>query len=273
LSPLVMGRDYLLKLGTARVTVRLEEVLHVVDASTLASTEQKTAIARHEVAECIFKLDRAIACDLVEENPATGRFVIVDDYEISGGGIVRDVLPDRQTAVRDRVFLRNYKWQPSIVPPERRAEKYNQKATLVLISGEEELDRKRVAKELEARLFEDGRVSYFLGIGNVLYGVDADIDRRHENRLEHMRRLAEVAHLMLDAGLILIVTAAEITQEDFEVMQTAIGRDRIETIWVGDRVTTDLACDLHLSPAQVGPEAIDRLKGHLQDKGIIFRAW
>lgn len=272
-SPLVMGKDYLLKLGTARVTVRLQEILRVVDASTLASTDLKTSIARHEVAECILKLDRAIACDLAEENSATGRFVIVDDYEICGGGIVRDVLPDRQTAVRDRVLLRNYKWQPSIVPPERRAEKYNQKATLVLISGEEELDRKRVAKELEARLFEDGRVSYFLGIGNVLYGVDADIDRRHENRLEHMRRLAEVAHLMLDAGLILIVTAAEITQEDLEVMKTAVGLDRIETIWVGDRITTDLTCDLQLSSAQVGPEAIDRLKGHLQDKGIIFRAW
>jgi bifunctional enzyme CysN/CysC len=247
----------------------LEEVLRVVDASSLASLDGKDKVQRHDVAECILRLDRAIACDLVEEISSTGRFVIVDDYEIRGGGIVREALPDRQTAARDRVFLRNYKWQPSMVPPDRRAEKYNQKAALVLISGEEEAGRKRVAKELEARLFEDGRVSYFLGIGSVLYGVDADIDRRKGNRLEHMRRLAEVANLMLDAGLILIVTAAEITQEDLDVMNTAVGSDRIETVWVGDRMTTDLACDLHLSLAQVGTEAIDRLKGHLQDKGII----
>ena len=63
-----------------------------------------------------------------------------------------------------------------------------------------------LARELEGRLFDEGRFVYFLGIGNVLYGVDADIDRDRENRREHLRRLAEVANLMLDAGVILIVT-------------------------------------------------------------------
>jgi len=62
-----------------------------------------------------------------------------------------------------------------------------------ILTGEKEADRKGVAKALEGKLFEDGKVVYFLGIGNVLYGVDADIERRQENRLEHMRRLAEVA--------------------------------------------------------------------------------
>ena len=136
--------------------------------------------------------------------------MIVDDYEIRGGGIVREALPDRQASVRDRVLLRNYKWEPSIIQPEHRAEKYNQKAALILVTGEHEHDRKGVAKALEGKLFEDGKVVYFLGIGNVLYGVDADIERKQENRLEHMRRLAEVANLMLDAGIILVVAAAEL---------------------------------------------------------------
>ncbi len=172
---------------------------------------------------------------------ATSRFVIVDDYEIRGGGIVREALPDRQTSVRDKVLLRNYKWEPSIIQPERRAEKYSQKAALILITGEHEADRKGLAKALEGKLFEDGQVVYFLGIGNVLYGVDADIERKPENRLEHMRRLAEVANLMLDAGMILIVTAAELTQDDLEVIKTAVQPDWIETIWAGDTITTDLA--------------------------------
>jgi bifunctional enzyme CysN/CysC len=209
---------------------------------------------------------------LAEDVAATSRFVIVDDYEIRGGGIVREALSDRQASVRDRVMLRNYKWEPSIIQAERRAEKYNQKAALILVTGEHEHDRKGVAKALEGRLFDDGKVVYFLGIGNVLYGVDADIERKQENRLEHMRRLAEVANLMLDAGIILVVAAAELTQDDLEVIKTAVQPDWIETIWAGDSITTDLSVDLHL-PGGAVPEAVDRLKVHLQEKGIIFRPW
>ena len=180
--------------------------------------------------------------------------MIVDDFEIRGGGIVREALPDRQAGVRDRVLLRNYKWEPSIIQPEHRAEKYNQKAALILVTGEHESDRKGVAKALEGKLFEDGKVVYFLGIGSVLYGVDADIERKPENRLEHMRRLAEVANLMLDAGIILVVAAAELTQDDLEVIKTAVQPDWIETIWAGDNITTDLAVDLQL-PGGAVPEA------------------
>jgi bifunctional enzyme CysN/CysC len=271
-EPMAKRKEYLLKLGTARVTARIEEVLRVMDASTLDTAEQRVAVQRHDVAECILKLDRAIACDLAADIPSTSRFVIVDDFEIRGGGIVREALPDRQTAARDRVLLRNYKWEPSIIQPEHRAEKYNQKAALILVTGDHDTDRKGVAKALERKLFEDGKVVYFLGIGSVLYGIDADIERKPENRLEHMRRLAEVANLMLDAGIILVVAAAELTQDDLEVIKTAVQPDWIETIWAGDTITTDLAVDLQL-PGGAVPEAVDRLKAHLQDKGIIFRPW
>jgi bifunctional enzyme CysN/CysC len=271
-EPMVKRKEYLLKLGTARVTCRVEEILRVMDASTLNTVTQGNAVQRHDVAECVLKLDRAIACDTAEDIAATSRFVIVDNFEIRGGGIVREALPDRQTLVRDRVLLRNYKWEPSFIEPGRRAEKYNQKAALILVTGEQEMERKGLAKALEGKLFEDGKVVYFLGIGSVLYGVDADIERKPENRLEHMRRLAEIANLMLDAGIILIVAAAELTQEDLEVIKTAVQPDWIETIWAGETITTDLSCDLHL-PAGASPESVDQLKAHLQDKGIIFRPW
>ena len=271
-EPMVNRKEYLLKLGTTRVTARVEEILRVMDASTLDPTEQRNVIKRHDVAECVLKLDRAIACDLADEIASTSRFVIVDDFEIRGGGIVREALADRQASVRDRVLLRNYKWEPSFIQPERRAEKYNQKAALILVTGEHETDRKGLAKALEGKLFDDGKVVYFLGIGNVLYGVDADIGRKQENRLEHMRRLAEIANLMLDAGVILVVAAAELTQEDLEVIKTAVQPDLIQTVWAGDTITTDLACDLHL-PGEAIPESVDRLKAHLQDKGVIFRPW
>ena len=212
-----------------------------------------------------------MAVDLPDEVPITGRFVVVDDYEIRGGGIVRETLPDSQAAARDRVLLRNYKWESSFIPPEERAERYNQHPTLLLITGERDVDRKRVAKELEARLFAEGRMVYFLGIANVLYGVDADLGRAREDRTEHMRRLAEVANLMLDAGIILIVTAIELTREDLDLITTSVDAERIRTVWVGQHVTTNVAVDLQLEPSEDLVQGVDQLERLLQEAGAIQR--
>jgi bifunctional enzyme CysN/CysC len=107
----------------------------------------------------------------------------------------------------------------------------------------------------------------------VLYGVDADIDRTPENRQEHVRRLAEVANIMLDAGVILIVTAAELGQEDVDLIRATVQSDLIEIIWVGDRVATDLAYDLQVPDAETTEEAVHRVKTLLLEKGIISPPW
>jgi bifunctional enzyme CysN/CysC len=272
-SPLVRKRDYVLKLGTARVACRLEQVHRVIDASTLETSAQRERVERHEVAECTLALNRAVAFDTADAQAGTSRFVLVDDYEIRGGGIVREALADRQAEIREKVMLRNLKWEPSIIPADRRAEKYCQRASLLLITGAQDGDRKSLAKALEARLFEDGRVVYFLGMANVLYGVDADLGREVEHRAEHLRRLAEIANILLDAGAILIVTARELTQEDLEVVTTAVDPDRIELVWVGDAVTTDVHCDLVLGEREAEAEGVDRIKRLLQDKGVLYRPW
>jgi bifunctional enzyme CysN/CysC len=268
-EPMVRGKHYHLKLGTAKIPMQLEEIHRVIDASTLAVAEGKARIERHDVAECTLRLRRPVAVDLPDEVAVTGRFVVVDDYEIRGGGIVRETLPDSQAAARDKVWLRNYKWESSFIPPEQRAERYNQRPVLLLITGERDVDRKQIAKELEARLFARGRVVYFLGIANVLYGVDADLGRAREDRTEHMRRLGEVANLMLDAGVILIVTAVELTQEDLELITTSVDPERIETVWVGERVTTDLTFDLQLKSGEDVMAGVERLERLLRDAGIV----
>jgi bifunctional enzyme CysN/CysC len=98
-QPLITGRDYVLKLGSARVRARLESVERVIDASDLELTEHKPRVDRHDVADCILRLKSPVALDLVDELAGTSRFVLVDDYEISGGGIVRAVVgqPGRST--------------------------------------------------------------------------------------------------------------------------------------------------------------------------------
>jgi bifunctional enzyme CysN/CysC len=142
-----------------------------------------------------------------------------------------------------------------------------------VITGEKDVNRKQLARELEGRLFEDGRHVYFLGIGNVLYGVDADIERTGVNRLEHLRRLGEVANILLDAGLIVIATAVALTQEDIDVIRTSGGSDRVMVVWLGDRMTTDLSCDLVLTRQEAEEDGVVRLKALLLECGAIFRPW
>jgi bifunctional enzyme CysN/CysC len=271
---LVKDKVYNLKLGTAKVKARLEKINRVIDASNLNQDEGKEKIERHDVAEVVFKLDKAMAFDLAGEIEETSRFVVVDDFEIAGGGIISEALEDEQSWVREKVMRRNYNWEQSLISREDRAEKYNQKSTLILITGEEDVGKKPTAKALEKRLFNDGKVVYFLGIGNLLYGVDADIkngDNGHKE--EHLRRLAEVSHLMLDAGAILVVTAVELTQSDLELIKTTVNPQQIETVWLGDRVTTDLEFDLHIPEFTSEAEVSAQIKGLLQDRGIIFRPW
>jgi len=273
-EPMVRGKEYSLKLGTAKVGVKLEEVKLVLDASTLERVH-KDKIERYDVAECVLKTDKPIAFDLAHEINQTSRFVIVDNYQIAGGGIIHEALRDERSKIRDMVLLRNMKWIKSKISPTERAEKYNQKPSLILITGKEGMGRKDIARALEKKLFDDGKFVYYLGIGSIIYGVDADIDPKDKMkyRAEHLRRTAEVAYIMLESGMILIVTAIELNQDDLEIIKTVIDPEKILTVWVGEDITTDISYDIHISDYGKVEEAMNMIKSELQDRGIIFKPW
>lgn len=245
----------------------------MIDASDLHSDTERDKVERHEVADCVLKGSRAVAFDVSHDSALTGRFVIVDNYEICGGGIIREALEDKQAWVRTKVFERDYKWEKSTISHEMRAEKYNQKPTLIIITGQKNSGKKPVAKALEGKLFSDGKIVYFLGIGNVLYGIDADIKGSGNKREEHIRRLSEVANLLLDAGVIVVATAIEITRDDLEIIKTVIEPELIEVVWVGEPVTTDIPYNLAIQDPRSLDEAVDTLKNMLQERGIIFKPW
>ncbi len=267
--PLVPGKDYLLKLGTARVRMRVESIQRSLDAATLEARSPASTVERHEMAECILALGRPIATDTAELMAPTARFVIVDEFEISGGGLVHEALADAQRPIREKVLLRNYKWETSFIPIEQRVKRYGQLPTLVLITGPRETDRKHVAKALEARLFEAGQVVYFIGMANVLYGVDADLDRAAGHRAEHLRRLAEVANLLLDAGVILVVSAAELEPEDLELIRTAAPPERVVTVWMGDGEDRT-AFDLVLDAREATEQSVERIRALLAERGAFL---
>ncbi len=270
-EPMITQKDFLLKIGTDKVPARIEEIRRIIDSSTLSPIDERERVGRYEIAECTLKLKRAVAFDLVNEIASTGRFVIVNDYDIQGGGIILEDLKDKQTLLRDKLFLRDYKWEASLISQETRTQKYGQRPTLILVTGKKDSGKKPFAKRLEASLFEDGRLVYFLGIGNILYGVDADIKWRNHSREEHLRRLGEVAHIILDAGLILIVTAIELTQDDLEVLKTIINPDSIVTIWIGEKVVGDKIYDVEISRTENMQEAVETAKAMLYEKGIFER--
>jgi bifunctional enzyme CysN/CysC len=263
-QPMVVGKQYILKLASARVPVQIEEVTKIIDASDLSVLHQQKAIERHQVAECVLSLSRAIAFDCAKEDAAMGRFVIVDDYEIAGGGIILEAMEDEQEGIRKNVLLRNIKWEKSTIPAEVRAERYKQKPVLILITGKKNSGKKPLARALEKRLLDDGHLAYFLGIGNVLYGVDADIKGIHDDRHEHIRRLAEVSNILLDTGLILIITAIDLQPEEIELVRMTCNENEIHAVWVGESSPQGLKCDLTISSNTARDVNIEKILGILK---------
>ncbi len=269
-EPLETDREYAIKLGTAKAAVRLEQIISVMDASSLESKD-RSKVFRNDIADCILSLDREIAFDLISELSGTGRFVLVDRYEISGGGIIREALSDRYEPARDKVALRNMKWEQSEIPGEVRAARFGQKPLLILLTGLSGSDKKGIARALEKSLFDAGYNAYFLGIGNVLYGVDADIkteDSQNVQRDEHLRRLSEVCYLLLDTGLIVIATAIGLTREDMKLIRISARPNEVMVCWVGNDVTTDILCDRVLTAGPV-QTAAEELMTVLRDEKII----
>lgn len=268
----VPGRLYFLKIGGEKVRVEVEEVKGVIDSSNLSSTDTKQAVEKHEVAEVILKTDKPIAFDTVKESAGTSRFVIVDNYEIAGGGIITEALEDEESDIRSSAMLRNYKWETGEISLESRIEHYAQRPELIVLTGEKNTGKKDLAKALEKSLLDSGRYVYYMGIVSYLYGVGADTKSGgDEDHKEQIRRFAEVANLMLDAGMILIVTATKLTESDRKIMKAVIQKE-MDIFWIGDEVSTDIKMDMRLKDSEFDYEKnIRKIRTLLKDKGILFR--
>jgi len=243
-----VNREYLLKINTSRVKCHIGAIHQIVDPSENGSLGANGQVKCYDVADCTLILDRPIAFDSLEALVTTRRFVLVDQYQIIGGGIITDTVKSDLDWIRDGVYVREKKWIYGLITPEKRQEKYQQKPCLIIITGQKGNSRKDTARLLEESLFNRGQKVYYLGLGSVLYGVDADLKRKDHPTFhnEYIRRMAEVAHLFLDAGLILILTAIELRQEDLQIFETIIDPQQIKIIWVGEAISTDIQYQLHL---------------------------
>ena len=248
-EPMVKGKRYFLKTGTMKADCYLESIVSVLDASTLIKTE-KDYIDKYDVADCIISTTKLCAFDNVLQIAATGRFVIVDEYEISGGGIFTETVDNLHRYEKAKLMLREGKWEHGYVTIEERSERYGQNPALIILTGAKDTNKKLFAKALERSLFDQGRYAYYLGIGSVIYGLNADINPpgEKENRSgENIRRLAETANVLLDTGLVLIVTATDLTKYDVETIKLVTKAENILVFWLGEECTTDIKCDMVLA--------------------------
>jgi len=245
-SPLITGKDYKMKIATRRVTVRLVEVKNVLDASDLRSIQGKQVVERHDVGECIFEALKPIAFDQSAEIDATGRFVLVDHYEIAGGGIILEKIEGSETIEQAHVRDRERSWEPGYISVANRAKKNMHHPKFILFTGDRGVGKRKIAMELERRLFMDGRQVYYLSDQSLTGGLDKDITNSQKDLTEEIRRLGELARIMTGAGLIFITAMAETDEYDLQQLKTLNAPNEILVVHVGENPPEQYKADLVL---------------------------
>lgn len=217
-EPMIANKRYLLKLGTAKVPVWLRRIHTVLDASELTTEQNRRHIERHDVAECVLETLKPIAFDSTTDIAQTGRFVLIDNYRIAGGGVILHAETDATDRISEHVKQREKSWGRSRITPLMRANRAGQRSTLVVIAGPAGAGKADLARALEEKLFAAGRQVYYLGLDNSLLGIDEDISQGYL-RDEYLRRLGEMAHLFTDAGMILITTVSDLDAYELQMLE------------------------------------------------------
>lgn len=263
--PLELGKSYKLKLATLQTEVRVEEILRVLDASELGTSVTKRRVDRHDVAELVLRTRSPIAFDPSERIEATGRFVIVDGYDIAGGGIVRALVPDEHQQLRLESRIRDVEWVRGDITSDERASRQGHPASMVMITGEAGVGERAIARVLERRLLEQGVHAYLLVGKNVFLGVDADI--AFDDRDGLVRRFGEVVHLFLDAGTVVVSSTDVIGLGDQRTLETLVSPFPMLVVHVGvpDEGMPEGA-DLRLDPGGEPAEAVDRIMEVLAER-------
>ena len=264
-QPMVKGRRYKMKLANTRAAVWLTDVTNVLDASDLTTTKRQQ-IERHDVAECTLETLRPVACDKAIDIPQTGRFVIIDNHEIVGGGVVLDAIEQTNTLAEQHVREREKAWDRSAITTGMRGGRYYQRSAMVLICGPAGAGKKDLAKALEDYLFNNGRFVYYLGVSNSLLGIDSDM-QLSEERDEYLRRIGEISHLFTDAGMIFITSVSDMDDHELDLIDTLNKPSELLVVNVGENRLSRRKADLQIDKVDI--ESLRRINGLLQSKNYL----
>ena len=196
-TPLLPGRRYLMKLAARSVGVRIGELKHRHDPESLQPLAAKRLEA-NDIGELALSLDAPVVFAPYAENKALGGFILVDPQSRAtvGAGMVRHALRRAD----------NIHWQALDVDRSARAAMKGQRPRCVWFTGLSGAGKSTIANLVERELLARGCHTYLLDGDNVRHGLNRDLGFTDEDRVENLRRVAEVAKLMTDAGLIVLVS-------------------------------------------------------------------
>ena len=191
------GRPYFLKIGARTVGATITSLKHKVNVNTLEHLAAKM-LELNEIGICNIGLDRQIPFDPYTENRETGSFILIDRLtnETVGAGLIHFALRRAD----------NIHWQALDVNKRARAGLKGQKACVLWFTGLSGAGKSTIANLLEKRLHSTGKHTYLLDGDNVRHGLNKDLGFTDADRVENIRRVAEVARLMVDCGLIVLVS-------------------------------------------------------------------
>jgi len=194
---LLPGRPYILKIGAKSVSAQVTDIKHKINVNTLEHLAGKH-LELNEIAVCNLSLDQPIAFDPYSENRETGGFILIDRISNAtvGAGMIRFALRRAQ----------NIHWQALEVNRDARAGLMRQQPAVLWFTGLSGSGKSTIANLVEKKLHSLGRATVLLDGDNVRHGLNRDLGFTDADRVENIRRVAEVAKLMTDAGLIVLVS-------------------------------------------------------------------
>ncbi|HWQ86707.1 adenylyl-sulfate kinase [Brevundimonas sp.] len=195
--PLLPGRTWWLKLGAATVPARISDIRHKVNVDTGEELAAAT-LTLNDIGRCTLALDASVAFEPYAVNRDLGGFVLIDRMtnETAGAGLIRFAL--RRSA--------NIRPQALSVSRADRAALMRQSPLVLWFTGLSGAGKSTIANRVEQRLNAEGRHTVLLDGDNVRHGLNHDLGFTDADRVENIRRVAEVARLMTDAGLIVLVS-------------------------------------------------------------------
>jgi bifunctional enzyme CysN/CysC len=194
---LLPGRPYWLKLGAKRVSAQITDIKYKINVNTLEHLAGKV-LELNEIAVCNISLDQPVAFDAYRANQDLGGFILIDKVNNAtvAAGLIHFALRRAQ----------NVHWQKLDVTRESRARIKGQSPAIVWFTGLSGAGKSTIANLVEKRLHAMGRHTVLLDGDNIRHGLNRDLGFTDADRVENIRRVAEVARLMADAGLIVLVS-------------------------------------------------------------------
>jgi len=222
-SQLIHSRSYYLISGSTQVPAIVTKIKHRLEINS-GEHEATEVLAMNEIGVVEIATDSPISLSTYLEQRTTGSFILVDRSTLNtvAAGMVNHVLRRSENISEHRYEIDSL----------ARATQKNQRAKVIWLTGLSGSGKSTIANELEKRLFASGMHSYVLDGDNLRLGINKDLGFTRADRAENVRRVAEIAQLMSDAGLVVIVALVSPFAADRESAREVFGKGRFAEVWV-----------------------------------------